>query len=197
MLKHVGKMKNNGVKVVVAYRTLPGDHTHALVIGTGSLGDQYHDDLMEVVQGSEGQQAFELAQILAVRKFRDGSNMLQWLHSRGQLKKVPTEGVLMTPTTQASIALNELNELIAKERGITVQELALGSENKTTEAKTASKDEVVEVALPVVEEVKEPTAAELRSKADALFKEAQVLRKKADLLDPPKKKEKKVVVEGK
>lgn len=197
MLKHVGKMKNNGVKVVVAYRTLPGDHTHALVVGTGSLGDQYHDDLMEVVQGSEGQQAFELAQILAVRKFRDGSNMLQWLHSRGQLKKVPTEGVLMTPTTQASIALNELNELIAKEKGITVQELALGNENKPADVKTASKDEVVEVALPVVEEVKEPTAAELRSKADALFKEAQVLRKKADLLDPPKKKEKKVVVEGK
>lgn len=187
MLKHVGKMKNNGAKVVVAYRTIPGDYTHALVVGTGNLGDDYHDDLMNVVQSAEGQQAFELAQVLSVRKFRDGSNMLQLLHSRGQLKKVPTDGVLMTPTPQSSISLNELNELIAKEKGLSVEELAL-----TEEGRDSSKT----VNAPVVEEKKDLNAAELRSKADALFKEAQTLRKRADELDPPKKKTKKVVAEG-
>ena len=188
MLKHVGKMKNNGAKVVVAYRTLPGDHANALVVGTGNLGDNYHDDLMDVVQSSEGQQSFELAQILGVRKFRDGSNMLQFLHTRGHLKKVPTEGVLMTPTPQATIALNELNELIAQDKGLTVQELALLDEGNQT---PAEKDKT-----PVVEEKKDLSAAELRSKADALFKEAQSLRKKADEIDPPKKKAKKVVTDS-
>lgn len=189
MLKHVGKMKNNGARVVVAYRTLPGDHKNALVIGTGNLGDDYHDDLMAVVQNAEGQQAYELAEILAVRKFRDGSNMLQWFHSRGHLKKVPTDGVLMTPTPQSSISLNELNELIAKDKGVTLEELAL----------TDGKGNIVdtkEKTAEVVEPKTEMTPAEMRSKADALFKEAQVLRKKADELDPPKKKTKKVVAEG-
>lgn len=188
MLKHIGKMKNNGAKVVVAYRTLPGDHKNALVIGTGNLGDDYHDDLMNVVQSAEGQQAYELAETLAVRKFRDGSNMLQWFHSRGHLKKVPTDGVLMTPTPQASVDLNELNELIAKDKGITLEELAL----------TDGKGNVAEkkAPAPVAKETPvEMTPAEMRSKADALFKEAQALRKQADSLDPPKKKTKKVVAE--
>jgi hypothetical protein len=189
MLKHIGKMKNNGAKVVVAYRTLPGDHTHALVIGTGNLGDDYHDDLMSVVQSPEGQQAYELAEILSVRRFRDGGNMLQWFHSRGHLKKVPTSGVLMTPAPQSSVSLDELNELIAKDKGITLEELAL----------TDGKGNVVEkkeTKVPVTEPTKELSPAELRSKADALFKEAQSLRKKADELDPPKKKTKKVVVKS-
>jgi hypothetical protein len=39
------------------------------------------------------------------------------------------------------------------------------------------------------------TPAQMRSKADALFKQAQVLRKQADEIDPPKSK-KKVSVEA-
>ena len=49
-------------------------------------------------------------------------------------------------------------------------------------------------AEPKVEEVvEELTPTQLRSKADKLFKEAQVLRKQADELDPPKSKKKKEV----
>ena len=33
-MKHVGKMKNNGARVAVAFRTIPGDPHSALVIGT-------------------------------------------------------------------------------------------------------------------------------------------------------------------
>lgn len=190
MLKHVGKMKNNGAKVVVAYRTLPGDPHHALVVGTGNLGDSYHDSLMNLVQGPEAQQTFELAEILAVRSFQDGSNMLQWLHSRNHLKKVPTENVLMTPAPQTSISLDELNELIAKDKGVTIYELALVDENKKS---VEVKEEVVSSEAKVQEPT---TAADLRSKADALFKQAQALRKQADELDPPKKKTKAPVKES-
>jgi hypothetical protein len=187
MLKHVGKMKNNGAKILVVYRTLPGDHTSALVVGTGNLGSDYHDDLMSLVQSPEGQQANELAEVLAVRNFRDGSNMLQWLHSRNYLKKVPTDGVLVTPTPQSSISLDELNLEMAKIKGVSVEELAVSDKSSTTTKKETA---------PVAESKKDITPAEMRSKADALFKEAQALRKQADELDPPKKKAKKVVVEG-
>lgn len=185
-MKHVGKMKNNNAKIVVVYRTLPGDPNSALVVGTGALQESYHDSLMSLVQGEAGQGANELADILAVRKFPDGSNMLSWLHSRGQLKKVPTNGVLMTPTTTTSIPLNELNQLIAEQRGISLEELAV---NDGTPVKPAKPQEKAEIILESSGD--EPTtAAEMRSKADTLFKQAQQLRRKADELDPPKSKKK-------
>jgi hypothetical protein len=192
-MKHVGKMKNNGAKVVVAYRTLPGDPNSALVVGTGRLGETYHDSLMNLVQESSGQQANELADILSVRQFPDGSNMLEWLHTRGHLKKVPTSGVLMTPTTQSRISLDELNQLIAEQKGVSVEDLAI------TDGSKPNKKPAVKQEPPVVEVEEAPaelSASELRSKADALFKQAQQLRKQADEMDPPKSKIKKVSAEA-
>ena len=60
-------------------------------------------------------------------------------------------------------------------------------------------DEVVVVKpVPVVveESTDDMTPAQLRSKADALFKQAQVLRKQADAIDPPKSKKKSVTVDA-
>ena len=188
-MKHVGKMKNNGAKIAIAYRTLPGDAYSALVIGTNNLGESYHDSLMSVLQSPEGQSAYELAEILSVRQFPDGSNMLAWLHSRGHLKKVPTDGVLMTPTPQSSVSLDELNQIIAEQKGISIDELAV-SGNAPAQPKSVPKDQIV------VEEVQTTaslTPGEMRSKADKLFKEAQTLRKQADELDPPKSKKKTTV----
>lgn len=190
-MKHVGKMKNNGAKVVVVYRTLPGDAFHALVVGTGSLQESYHDSLMNLLQSDNGQQANELADILSVRRFPDGSNMLAWLHSNGYLKKVPTDGVLMTPTTNTSVSLDQLNQLIAEQKGVSLDELAV-TDGVNPNPKTR-KDAIPEDAAKsaVVEESNENlTPAQMRSKADKLFKEAQLLRKQADAIDPPKSKKK-------
>lgn len=190
-MKHVGKMKNNGAKVVIVYRTLPGDSTNALVVGTNNLQESYHDALMSIVQNDSGQTANEMADVLAVRKFPDGNNMLEWLHKNNYLKKVPTNGVLVTPTTTTSVPLDELNQIIATQRGVTVDELAI-TDGKTPNAKTAKPVEVIP-ETPIVTEDMSP--ADLRSKADSLFKQAQQLRKQADQIDPPKSK-KKVTVEA-
>jgi hypothetical protein len=211
-MKHVGKMKNNGAKVAVAYRTLPGDSGSALVIGTGSLPDTWHDTLMSLIQDPSGQQANELADILAVRKFPDGRNILEALHVGGHLKKVPTSGVLMTPTgnPNVTVPLSELNQLIAEQRGVSVDDLAIrdGSIKDTTKTNKAVNEELdATIEVPVIpaddpsrttsgsvnyeessQEALSPT--QLRSKADKLFKEAQALRKQADALDPPKSKKK-------
>lgn len=186
-------MKNNGAKIAIAYRTLPGDSSSALVIGTNILGDSYHDALMNLVQDISAQQANELADILSVRKFPDGNNMLSWLHANGHLKKVPTNMVVMTPSTQSSIPLDELNQLIAQQKGVTVDELAV-TDGSNPNPKSAKKPAEVKTEPAIV--VEELTPIEMRSRADALFKEAQQLRKSADLLDPPKSKAKKVSVES-
>jgi hypothetical protein len=191
-MKHVGKMKNNGAKIAIAYRTLPGDALSALVVGTSNLGDTYHDALMSLLQDDSAQQANELADILAVRRFPDGSNMLEWLHTRGHLKKVPTSGVLVTPNNQNSVPLDELNQLIADQKGVTIDELAVTDGEKPNPKTKAPKKETIET----VESTDDMTPAQMRSKADALFKQAQVLRKQADELDPPKSKKKSATVEA-
>ena len=208
-MKHVGKMKNNGAKIVVAYRTLPGDSGSALVVGTGTLPEAWHDSLMNLIQDVSGQQANELADILAVRKFPDGSTMLEGLHNRGFLKKVPTSGVIMTPSKNDTVLLSELNQLIAEQRGVTVDQLAINdgvNPNPPTKPKndptrtTSSSINDDEQNLPSTTVVETPaedlTPAQMRSKADALFKQAQILRKKADEVDPPKSKKKSLEVEA-
>ena len=79
-IKHIGKMKNNSARIAVVYRTLPNEHTNALVIGTNGLTDSYHDAFMSLLESDSGQQANELADVLAVRRFPDGTAMLQYLH---------------------------------------------------------------------------------------------------------------------
>lgn len=198
-MKHVGKMKNNNAKVVIVYRTLPGDPNSALVVGTSNLGEAYHNALMNLIQDPSGQQANEFADILSVRSFPDGNNMLAWLHNRNQLKKVPTNEVLVTPTPQTSVSLDELNVIIAEQKGVNIEDLAVTDGKKTnSKEKVTSKVEKnknEEVTKPaVIEEqtidVSKMSATDLRSKADALFKQAQQLRKKAEELEPIKKRQK-------
>lgn len=188
-MKHVGKMKNNGAKIVIAYRTIPGDPNSALVVGTQQLQDSYHDSLMSLVESDAGQQVDELADIMAVRRFPDGSNMLQFVHTNGMMRKVPTNGVLITPDNKTAIPLDELNNIIAQQKGVSLEELAVKDGSNST-VPTMS-DSTVVVTEPEIVEINEDvvlTPAEMRSRADALYKEAAKLRKAADEVDPPKSK---------
>lgn len=190
-MKHVGKMKNNGAKIVVAYRTIPGDPYSALVVGTQALMDAYHDSLMSLVESDIGQQADELADVMAVRRFPDGTNMLHYLHTNGFLKKVPTNGVLITPDTKSSVPLDELNNIIAQQKGIRLEDLAIKDGSNTvvpTMPETSTEEPAVVVDDTPAESSISLTPAEMRSRADALYKEAAKLRKAADELDPPKSK---------
>ena len=197
-MKHVGRMKNNGARIAVAYRTLPGDSGSALVVGTGNLPESWHDSLMNLIQDASGQAANELADILAVRRFPDGNNMLQSLHQGGHLKKVPTSGVLMTPTGNANVTvpLSELNQIIAEQKGVTIDQLAVTdgiNPNPKTSKKVDAEINAVIEQDDVSVDTEDMSPAQLRSKADALFKQAQALRKQADTIDPPKSKKKDVV----
>jgi len=183
-VKHVGHV-GSGTKVLVAFRTLPGEPNNALVIPTAALKQTYHDELDSLVMKDESQQAFEFATILNVRKFSDGSTMLPSLHAKGHLQKVPTSEVTMTPATTKDswIKLDELNKIIADQRGVGIDELALtesGQPGKTV----AVANEVSVDDQGVMSD--EDLATKYRADADALYKEVQELRKKADELLPKK-----------
>jgi len=179
-IKHVGAIDDK--KVVVAYRTLPGDPYSALVIPTASLSQTYHDELFTVVDSKNAQDAYELATVLSVRKFSDGYSMLGALHRTGKLKKVPTSSVTMQPGPQREswVKLDELNKIIAEQKGVGIDELALtsnGEPGKTDATASTSTDGVLS---------DDDLAQQYRAQADSLYKEVQELRKKADELSPKK-----------
>ena len=107
-IKHIGELKSNKRKVAVAYRTLPNDPEHALIVSTENLTDSDHDVLMQLVESPSGQDAGELAEAMARTRLSDGSVMLARFHSTGKLMRVPTADVDMMPTNTDTINLAEL-----------------------------------------------------------------------------------------
>ena len=181
-VKHVGQM-SSGAKVLVAMRTLPGDPNSALVIPTAALKQTYHDELDSLVMKDEAQQAYELATVLNVRKFSDGSTMLPSLHAKGLMQKVPTNAVTMTPATTKDswIQLDELNKVIAEQRGVSIDELALDASGKPGKTQPVANEAPAEADGVLSDE---DLAAQYRAQADQLYKEVQQLRKQADELAP-------------
>ena len=112
-IKHVGRLKKNQRKVIVAYRVIPGEDnpTNSLVIDTASLSDADHDTLIKTVESPAGQEAFEFAEVMARTTLSDGSNMLANFHSTGKLQKIAMPEVEMMPTPNYIIGLDELNKV--------------------------------------------------------------------------------------
>ena len=121
--KHVGKIKNTGVRVLVVFRTLPGESDKALVLPTATLPDAYHNSIMELVETDQAQQSFEFGELMFVRLFPDGRPMLQAMQSDNRLQKVSTSNVIMTPTNNNEVSLDQLNILISEQKNCTVDEL--------------------------------------------------------------------------
>jgi hypothetical protein len=202
-LKHVGKMKNTGARVLVVFRTLPGDSGTALVLPTATMPDVYHNPIMELVETDSAQQSFEFGEMMFVRFFPDGRPMLQAMQADGRLQKVPTDMVIMTPTTQNEIQLSDLNVLIAEQKNCTIDELCTFVKGYKKDDAPVTVAEVKDVEKPVVLKAGDNAvlsdkdiAKSYRSQADSLYKEAAKLRKDADELDPPAKKTAKKVEES-
>ena len=209
-IKHVGRFKENQRKLVVAYRVIPGDAEakSALVIDTASLGDADHDTLMKTVESPAGQEAFEFAEVMARTQLSDGANMLARFHATGKLQKVLHTEVEMMPTPTYIMGLDELNKVIAEQRGTTIADLALKDPNELPEGTTieeaGSVSEMPKKSPAVQAEAQaarvqapdngvlsdEDLAASYRSQADRMYKEAKRLREQAEELVPTKKKSK-------
>ena len=139
--KHIGELVDGGAKVVIVYRTVPGEPDNCLVVGTKFLPDMYHNSLMKAVEGDAGQDADELADYLGRQTFPDGTNMLAMMHNDNYIKKFKTKDIMVTfgNTADGRILLNKLNEMIAKEKGVKVSELQTDPDAKAEAPKAVKK----------------------------------------------------------
>ena len=147
--KHIGELADQSkAKVVIMYRTVPGEPNNCLVVGTKFLPDMYHNGQMKAVESEGGQDADEFADYASRQTFADGTNMLALLHNDNYIKKFKTNEIMVTfgNTADGRILLNKLNEMVAKEKGTTVKDMAKDPEapakapaKKTTKKADAKK----------------------------------------------------------
>jgi hypothetical protein len=204
-LKHVGRIKSTGRRCMVVFRTLPNDAFNCLIIQSESLEPDYHDQLISLVESPAAQNANEFSEVLARSMFSDGSTMLPSLHVKGLLTKVATDQVELVPNMQTTILLSDLNQAIAEQQGVSVQDLAMrGSPKEAAEVQEIAKVQKVPPATPELDEGRttsssvnqqdqtfetpESEAKYYRSQADKLAKQAADLRRRAEELVPTKKK---------
>jgi len=191
-IKHIGRLRSSKRRLAVPYRTIPGDPYSCLVVFIDTLSADEHDSLMRAIESSAGQSSYELAEIMHRSFLPDGRNMLNGFFKTGKLQKIATSDVEMVPDTRTALALDELNQLIATQRGVALEDLALKPENGAPVEKIAEPvvESIVADATTVISDQPlsdEDIARKYRSDADRLSKEAANLRRMAEELAPTKK----------
>ena len=179
----------------------------ALVLPVAQLPDQYHDSIMTLIETDQAQDAFEFGEIMHIRPFPDGRPMLRAMQADGRLIKVATDAVMLTPTTNDTVLLANLNTLIAEQKNCTVDDLCkYVSGAPAVKAAVKNVSTTNDITPAVDSDIPAPVRAQAsandvltdkdlaksyRSQADAMYKEAARLRKEAEDLDPTIKKVKK------
>lgn len=141
-LKHVGKTIDTDRKVIVVFREVPGEEDYCLVVDTASLSEIVHDDVVSAVESQSGQESLNFYEYASRILLSNGNQMLSSLHSGGQLVKQPTKNILMTPNSETSIALDELNKLIGEQTNNAPVVAGPVDETKTTSAGVGGQDDL-------------------------------------------------------
>jgi hypothetical protein len=147
-MKHVGKHGDR--KVCILFRQVPGEEHMALIIYPEVLPAHWQDSIQKALESDIAQQSEELADALHRNFLPDGRPMLQTLHEERMIKKVRTGDIIVTPTQQSSIRLDELNKML--------NEMKLGEE---AIKKMAENDASRGMVAP---EVKRKAEAEFKAK---------------------------------
>ena len=193
MIKHVGR--HNNKRVVIAYKQVPDEDHMCLVIYSESLPMRIHYEVMKVLESDIGQQANDFADALFRHTMADGVNCLNAIHRGGLLSKVPTNQVIVTPTSASSVRLDELNTILA--------EIAKGEEatNKLAKADAGQRFEGRDLGEPVkttaasvntdgvlsdadIANQRLAQATKMEAEAKSLLAEAKRLKDEANALAP-------------
>ena len=83
-----------------------------LVIYPETLPTHIHNTIMGILESAPGQASPNLADVLHRNLLPDGRVILQALHNEGMLKKIQTNQVIITPTAQSNVKLDELNRIV-------------------------------------------------------------------------------------
>jgi len=147
-MKHVGKHGDR--KVCILFRQVPGEDHMALIIYPETLHAHWQQAVQSVVESDIAQQSEELADALHRNFLPDGRPILETLHQERMIKKVRTSDIIVTPTAQSKIRLDELNKML--------NEMKLGEE---AIKKMAQNDASRGMVAP---EVKRKAEAEFKAK---------------------------------
>jgi hypothetical protein len=163
---------------------------------TESLAAEEHDSLIRLIESPQGQSSYELGEAMGRETLPDGRVMLAAFHATGKMVKIKSNRVEMIPNSSTVLNLEQLNRNIAEQQGVAISDLALkGPDGKAVpnkaEAAIPSSDATAMYTGDTADDgilTDDKLAAQYRSQADALFKEAKALREQAEELAPTKKK---------
>lgn len=109
-IKHVGKHGDR--KVCILFRQVPGEDHMCLCIYPEVLPAHWQDSIQRALESEVAQQSEELADALHRTYLPDGRPVLETLHQERMIKKLRTSDIIVTPTPDAKIRLDELNKML-------------------------------------------------------------------------------------
>jgi len=195
-LKHVGRLKNTGDRVIIIFRELldgdgnTTDPDHALVVYPDRLQDRYHDRVLDLLESDRAQQTENFFEVLHSRTFHDGNNMLTFLHQQGFLKKVQVDNVVLCPNTHERIALRDYNESLENNNPNAAHRLqdyvdekqrkTASNQQKTNEQVTVTADDIMgqQNSTP-----QHPSDASPEEQAKAMLTQAHIMEEERNMLD--------------
>ena len=110
MLKHIGRHGDR--KVAILFREVPGEEHMCLVVYPETMPTHIHNSIMQTLESPAGQAATNLSEVLHRNLLPDGRPQLEAMHREGMIKKISTNQVIVTPTAQSSVKLDEMNKII-------------------------------------------------------------------------------------
>jgi hypothetical protein len=199
-LKHIGRHGDR--KVAVLFREVPAEGHMCLVIYPDTLPAPWESSIMKVLESEVGQQAENFADALHRSLLSDGRPILETLHKEKMIKKIRTADVVVTPRSNSSIRLDELNKLLneMKQGESAIRRLAENDaaqgmvdpsvkraaeaafKNRQSPQATPSSDDALsdrQIAANMLAQ-----AQKMESEGKGLLSEAARMRKDAERMDP-------------
>lgn len=210
-IKHVGKHGDR--KVCILWREVPNEDHMSLVIYPETLPAPWEDAIMRVLESDAGQQAEQFADALHRSLLPDGRLILETLHREKMIKKIRAADVLVTPRTDSSIRLDELNVMLREmstgeaarkklaendaARGMVAPEVKRRAEEEFRSRQTQSREPITPVSAAAsasnpqgalsdraLAENMLAQAQRMEAEAKGLIAEAARMKKEAERMDP-------------
>ena len=105
MTRHVGYYNDKRCALVLQ---LPETPNEVHIIETESLPDQLHQNILDIINLPEAQNARWLSEVLHRKMLFNGANALEYLYQSGYIHSVPVEKVLLAPLPNVKTPLKDI-----------------------------------------------------------------------------------------